>query len=157
MNILSTLDLGDLLIIATLLLIIITLARSRKGCPPMAPDTKAFLFEFVKNNTGIAWAMLVILLFLYALLHATKDHADISIIETMKTLLAGAAGWMGNMLTGRTGRAADHTELAPGIAGTQDTVVTTHKETMIIAPTPDPLIVQKIEEPVTIKPAEAPL
>lgn len=131
--------------------------RARKSYVPMAPEWRTFVIEMIKNNTGIVWAFLVILVFLYALIHAAHDGlSDQAMTETFKTLLAGAAGWMGNMLTGRSAgtRAADQ-GIPPGASGSQETTTTTH----IDAPDPkpsldEPIIIQKIEEPVTVKSEE---
>lgn len=109
--------------------------RARQSYVPMAPEWRGFIIKMVENNTGILWAFLFSIVILYALIHATHDmKVDQSIIETFKTLLAGSAGWMGNMLTGRTSgtRAADQPGLPPGVSGTKDTTTTVTTETKVM-------------------------
>ena len=128
--------LGDML--ATLILLLATFSIlamiwSRRQRYPMSPEFRTLVIELVKNNTGIAWAFVVILVFLYAIFHVIHDGVDGPIMETLKTLLAGAAGWMGNMLTGRLAstRLGDQSmamQLPPGVAGTKDTTVVTTTE-----------------------------
>lgn len=148
---LSSLEPGDWLTLSAILLVLLNLFRARKVRPPMTPEWRTFWIEFIKNNTGIAWSWLASLVFMWALFHATHDHLDNPVVETFKTLLAGSVGWMGGMLTGRAGRAADITAIPVGSSGSQD--ITTHID--VLPPKPivatDPIVVQKIEEPVTVK------
>jgi len=161
---LGNLDIGNYLEIAILLYFLFALLRLRHAQPrvPMSPDTRAFMFELVKNNTGLCWAFISILVFLFALFYLIHqpDGREPQVLTGLMTLLATASGWMGGLLTGRLmARTADHGELLPGTLGTQDTVVTTHKET-VAAPVPPiippvdpatPIVVQKVIDPVKIE------
>ena len=131
MGLFDILTLHDYLTIGTLLIVLIVLLRSRHVTEPMTAEGRAFTFEFVRNNTGIAWAFLAILVFLFSLFRSAKGDIDQSISEMLKTLLAAAAGWMGNMLTGRPAMARSTDPLTgpiPGVGTTQETTTVTRQE-----------------------------
>lgn len=155
MNLLTNLDLGDYLSLLVALLVLLNLLRPRTGTP-MSPEWRTFWIEFVKNNTGIAWSFTASLVFMWALFHATHDRLDAPVIETFKTLLAGAVGWMGGMLTGRAGQAIAQPPLVAGTEGTRDTITTLHEKAPLAPPLDPsaPLVIQKVIDPVVTKPED---
>lgn len=160
MNLLANLDLGDLVSLGIALLALLTLLRARNMGSPMVPETRTFLFKFVENNTGVCWAFAVLVVSMGALFHATHDKSDPAIVEAIKNLMVGAAAWMGALLTGRVGPSANQPPLVAGTEGTRDTVTTLHETAPLAAPLSVdpavPIVVKKIEEPVTVKPEDKP-
>ena len=107
------LDLGDIISIFLALLAVVLFIRNRSHAG-MSADSRTFVMEMLRSEKDKMWALLIILIFLYAIMHTGHDP---TLAESFKTLVAGAVGWIGNMLTNAAGKKLDERPAAPDPAG----------------------------------------
>ena len=156
MNLFSTLDLGDYVSIAVLLLAILALVLSRRSGGPMSSETRTFLFKFIESNNGVCWAFTVFLVSMRGLFIGARFNLDPMIIDAFKTIMTGSISAMWLMLTIPSKKPTDQPPLVAGTEGTRDTI--THEKALPASPVDPskPLIVEEIVKPVTVKPEDKP-